>query len=185
MLRNGFPTPFEKEGKIARTLTPLLFICFKHVCPSSLSLWLFELANARAHTAFSSSSSSLLIKQQKRAHVGSGENELRESEICPRGQSRGGKRRKKRCRFEGVGVVKVTRRRTRIIITAAKTAAVSFQKKTRGWGMKVTSPSRREEGAILVLLRLRRRRFRRRRRGRKEDKKISFTARKRANGSTI
>ena len=38
VLRNGFPTPFEKEGKIALALTPLLFICSKHVCPSSLSL---------------------------------------------------------------------------------------------------------------------------------------------------
>ena len=37
-LRNGFPTPFEKEGKIALARTPLLFICSKHVCPSSLSL---------------------------------------------------------------------------------------------------------------------------------------------------
>ena len=48
-LRNGFPTPFEKEGKIALARTPLLFICSEHVCPSSLSLslWLFELANAR------------------------------------------------------------------------------------------------------------------------------------------
>jgi hypothetical protein len=37
------------------------------------------------------SSSSLLIKQQKRADVGNGENELRESEIRPRGQSEVGK----------------------------------------------------------------------------------------------
>ena len=39
MRRNGFPTPFEKEGKIALARTPLLFICSTHVCPSSLSLF--------------------------------------------------------------------------------------------------------------------------------------------------
>ena len=48
VLRNGFPTPFEKEGNIALALRHY-FLSTPHVCvvSLSLSLWLFELANAQ------------------------------------------------------------------------------------------------------------------------------------------
>ena len=87
LLRNCFPTPFEKEGKIALTLRQY-FLSTLHVCVVSLSL--SGCLSWQTRSALLSSSS-LVIKQQKHADVGSGENELRESEIRPRGQSKVGK----------------------------------------------------------------------------------------------
>ena len=80
--------PSKKKGKLHSHYANTFYLLYTFASSLSLSLWLFELAKTRSALL---SSSSLVIKQQKHADVGSGENELRESEIRPRGQSKVGK----------------------------------------------------------------------------------------------